>query len=86
MKVKNKFNYKKDRITYDQKIKSNKFIKGKYKLGQVIKSDEELINNEYIIVKVYDKGKYNMYEARNTKFNWRYDFTDMDDVRIKEDN
>lgn len=54
MKVKNKFNYKKDRITYDQKIKSNKFIKGKYKLGQVIKSDEELINNEYIIVKVYD--------------------------------
>ena len=81
----NKLNYKREGITYEQKIKSNQFIKGKYKIGQVIKTNEGLINNEYTIVKLYDKGKYNLYESRNNKFNWRYDFTDMDNVKIKEE-
>lgn len=73
-----------NRFTDIEWLRMNNFEKGKYKIGQVIKSEEDLINNLYKIDKVVDKGKYNMYIAKNIKFGWTLTITDKDDYEIVE--
>ena len=69
--------YRKERVS----IKNN-FTKGKYKIGQIIKTNEKLIHNLYEIIEIIDKKYYNMYVAKNLKYGWKYDFTDMDELQI----
>lgn len=70
--------------TYQELVGENKYTKNRYKVGQVIKSKENLINNLYKIDNVVDKGKYNMYIAKNIKFGWTLTITDKDDYEIVE--
>lgn len=70
---------------YQEKVQENEYTKGKYKIGQTIRSEERLVNNLYKIVQVIDKGNYNMYVAKNIKFDWTITLTDKDDYEIVEE-
>lgn len=70
------------RYTDEEFIQMNKFRKDKYKIGQLIKTKEELKNKIYRIEQIIDKGQYNMYIAKNIKFGWTLTITDRDEYEI----
>lgn len=70
---------------YQEMVQENKYKKGKYKVGQLIRSEEKLDNNVYKVVQVIDKKIYNMYVAENLKFNWKITITDKEDYEIVEE-
>lgn len=81
-KMKQRNGKNEERYTDLEYKKMNKFKKGKYKINQLINSKEALKNSIYKIVQVIDKGDYNMYIAKNIRFNWILTLTDKDEYEV----
>ena len=61
----------------------NNFKKGRYKLDQIVIDAEDRLKLKYKIVKIFDKGGYDMYKAERLDKHQYLSFTDMDHGRYR---
>lgn len=70
-------------MKFDKPEIRNNHKKGRYKLDQIVTDAEDRLKLKYKIVKIFDKGGYNMYKAERLDKPQYLSFTDMDHGRYR---